>query len=105
MKSSWVYDKELGKLVPKDEFYQNKQGIGFMVIPDLPSFVSPIDNKVYSGRAGMREHCKIHDVVPTSELKGLPPKPAVMERQSDRAAIRQTLINEFNRRDSNGNLR
>jgi hypothetical protein len=104
MRSSWVYDKELGKLVPKDEFYQNIQTSGIMVIPDLPSFVSPIDRKIYSGRAGMREHCKIHDVVPTSELKGLPTKPAVMEHKYD-PALKQTLINEFHRRDSNGNRR
>jgi hypothetical protein len=41
-------------------------------IPDLPDFVSPIDGKVYSGRAGMREHCRKHDVVPQAELAGLP---------------------------------
>jgi len=41
---------------------------------DLPDFVSPIDGTVVSGRAGMREHCVKHNVVPTEELKGLPPK-------------------------------
>lgn len=38
----------------------------------MPDFVSPIDGKHYSGRAGMREHNKRHDVVPNAELKGLP---------------------------------
>lgn len=41
-------------------------------VPDMPDFVSPIDGKRYSGRAGMREHNKRHDVVSNLELKGLP---------------------------------
>lgn len=45
---------------------------GVTILPDLPDFVSPIDGKTYSGRAGLREHCKRHDVVPTADLKGLP---------------------------------
>ena len=42
------------------------------IMPDLPDFVSPIDGKEYRGRAGLREHCKVHDVVPNDDLKGLP---------------------------------
>jgi hypothetical protein len=59
---------------------------------DLPDFVSPIDGKTYSGRAGLREHCKLHDVVPTADLKGLPPKQAVQPYTPDKAAIRDTII-------------
>ena len=44
------------------------------IMPDLPDFVSPIDGKRYSGRAGLREHCAKHNVVPTADLAGLPPK-------------------------------
>ncbi len=43
-----------------------------VILGDLPDFVSPIDGTVVRGRAGMREHCKRHDVVPTADLKGLP---------------------------------
>jgi hypothetical protein len=45
---------------------------GVTIMPDLPDFVSPIDQKRYSGRTGMREHCAIHNVVPVADLKGLP---------------------------------
>ena len=41
-------------------------------VPDMPDFVSPIDGRRYSGRTGMREHNKRHDVVSNLELKGLP---------------------------------
>jgi hypothetical protein len=62
-------------------------------MPDLPDFVSPIDGKVYSGRAGMRDHCARHSVVPTADLKGLPVGP--QQRQPDRTAIRQELIKQY----------
>ena len=42
---------------------------------DLPDFVSPIDGSVVHGRAGLRDHCARHNVVPTVDLEGLPPKP------------------------------
>lgn len=61
------------------------------VMGDLPDFVSPIDGSVVSGRAGLREHCKKHHVVPTADLKGLPFKQAVQEYQPDRAGIRDAI--------------
>ena len=61
----------------------------YAVMGDLPDFVSPIDGSVVSGRAGLREHCKKHDVVPTADLKGLPVgHPA---HQSDHAGIRDAI--------------
>jgi hypothetical protein len=47
-------------------------GTGPSILPDLPDFVSPIDGRSYSGRTGLREHCRRHDVVPNADLKGLP---------------------------------
>lgn len=64
---------------------------GHFIIGDMPDFVSPIDGTLVRGRAGMREHCQKHNVVPTSELKGLSPKAAVQEYVPDRAAIRDAL--------------
>jgi hypothetical protein len=43
-----------------------------VVIPDEGDFVSPIDQRVYSGRAGMREHNKRHNVINNRDLVGLP---------------------------------
>ena len=62
---------------------------------DLPDFISPIDGKLYSGRAGLRDHCARHDVVPTADLKGLPPKMANQKYEPDRAAIRESIRRQF----------
>jgi len=80
-----LYDKSLP--LPEEAF--PNRSVTF--IPDIPDFVSPIDGTVVRGRAGLREHCKRHDVVPTNELKGLPPKPSVGQYNPDRAAIREQL--------------
>lgn len=64
-------------------------GESYAIMGDLPDFISPIDGSVVRGRAGLREHCKKHDVVPTADLKGLPVgRP---QHQPDRAAIREAL--------------
>lgn len=90
-----------GKLWDKDEPIPEevKSRLGARphtgVMPDLPDFVSPIDGKTYSGRAGMRDHCARHDVVPTADLKGLPITPP--RYQPDRKAIRQELIKQYYR--------
>ena len=68
---------------------------GPTVMGDLPDFVSPIDGTVVSGRAGLREHCRKHDVVPTADLKGLPTTPPRYE--PDRAAIREEVRRQLYR--------
>jgi hypothetical protein len=71
------------------------------VMGDIPDFVSPVDGSVVSGRAGMREHCKRHHVVPTAELKGLPPKPAYYSgppSEAYRQETRQTIADVINSR-------
>lgn len=60
-----------------------------VITPDLPEFVSPIDGKVYNGRAGLREHCARHDVVPTADLAGLPTLPWQREIVRSREQIAQ----------------
>ena len=82
-----LYDKSL----PLPEGVAGPQAALPSVMPDLPEFRSPIDGKVYSGRAGLREHCRRHNVVPTADLKGLPFKQSVQQHQPDRAAIREEL--------------
>lgn len=61
------------------------------VFGDLPDFISPIDGSVVSGRAGMREHCRKHGVIPTADLAGMPVKPANQPYQPDSAGIRDAL--------------
>ena len=90
-------------LVDKDELHSDDAGaVGrhATVMGDIPDFVSPIDGTVVSGRAGLREHCRRHDVVPTAELKGLPPKPMLNTNVDPayREATRQTIANIINDR-------
>lgn len=78
-RSRWIYVD--GVAIPADDHEALAKARGHAdgaprVMPDLPDFVSPIDGKRYSGRAGLREHCAKHNVVPTADLAGLPPKPA-----------------------------
>ena len=78
---------------------------GPAILPDLPDFKSPIDGKTYSGRAGLREHCTIHNVVPTADLKGLPYLSATGDTRSpdqkraDAAHRKQLVINQVNKHD------
>lgn len=70
------------------------------ILGDVPDFVSPIDGTLVSGRAGLREHCRRHDVVPTAELAGLPPKPFVNLEISreHREQTRQVIADVINSR-------
>jgi hypothetical protein len=103
IKESWIFPADgsppyrRGEEPPRTE----RKGLP-AILPDLPDFVSPIDKKVYSGRAGLREHCKRHDVVPNLELKGLPylqgnsdmRDPQQVRR--DREARKELLIRQVN---------
>jgi len=64
--------------------------VGPTFIPDVPDFVSPIDRKVVKGRAGIRDHCARHNVVPTQELAGLPMGPQPVA--PDRKQLKQDII-------------
>ena len=74
---------------------------------DLPDFVSPIDGSVVHGRAGLRDHCARHDVVPSAELAGLPPKPmnglnpiTPQEREECRRLIAEIIDSNVDFRNS-----
>jgi hypothetical protein len=71
-RETWVYPRDGSAPVRKEDYHPAPSSDGYTILPDLPDFVSPIDGKLYSGRAGLREHCKRHDVVPNADLKGLP---------------------------------
>jgi hypothetical protein len=98
----WVYPSD-GRPPYKrgEQSFEGPAGPTF--IPDSPEFVSPIDGQRYSGRAGLREHCKIHNVVPNNELKGLPPLTMTSdtrsssERQADANSRRQHIVNNVNK--------
>lgn len=99
-RQSWIYTKEgvaLLKGSPEcDEYLARRDTKHPAVFGDEPDFVSPIDGRVYSGKAGMREHNARHDVVNNRDLKGLPvgfagraPEPSPSERREMRRAIEE----------------
>ncbi len=69
---------------------------------DLPDFVSPVDGKHYSGRAGLREHNLRNNVVPVADLKGLPYLQtnsdirSPQERKRDAENRKSLIINQVN---------
>ena len=89
-----------GKLIDKSTLvHQDAEGAP-TILGDVPDFISPIDGTVVSGRAGLREHCRRHDVVPTAELAGLPPKPFVNTNfdPAYREQTRQVIADVINSR-------
>lgn len=79
-------------------------GSAAVVRGDIPDFVSPIDGTVVSGRAGLREHCRKHDVVPTEELKGLPVKSmnqpyqvSSAEREATKRVMHEIIRDRYHR--------
>ena len=84
-RQTWVYPPGATKGILKEDWLEMQhQGELFgmngaehkthhMISGDLPDFVSPVDGKLYSGRAGLREHNLRNNVVNNSELTGLKP--------------------------------
>jgi len=89
-RSRWIY-KDDGTVVNANDGTATRRGVTIM--PDLPDFVSPIDGKWYSGRTGLREHCALHNVVPTADLAGLPPKPTHWESTPSRREVEERKMN------------
>lgn len=99
-RKSWVYTGDgrcIEKGTPEHEAYlaeQYGESSSVAFVPDEGVFLSPIDGKAYSGRAGMREHNRRHDVVNNRDLAGLPtglsgkaPPPSTRDRQKMRETI------------------
>lgn len=89
-----------GQLIPADEYTQQSETKGATILPDLPDFRSPIDGTIVRGRAGLRDHCKRHNVVPTADLAGLPTKlahndvPLSREYREETKRIMARIIDE-----------
>lgn len=104
IRESWVYPADGSPPYRKGEgpMPAQRRG-GVTILPDLPDFVSPIDGKRYSGRAGLREHCRRHDVVPNADLKGLPTLTmnsdtrSTEQKRRDAQDRKQTIIREVNK--------
>lgn len=73
------------------------------VAGDEGSFISPVDGKVYSGRAGMREHNARNDVINNRDLVGLPTLQSnsdfrtSAEKRASAEHRKQMIINQVNK--------
>lgn len=95
----WIYKAD-GTVVDASENSESARNSPTF-LPDLPDFVSPIDGTVVRGRAGMREHCKRHDVVPTADLAGLPMRrPTHQSSPEYREGTRRVIADIINSRYS-----
>jgi hypothetical protein len=102
IKETWVFPRNGGAPYLRGDEREHVSGVA--ILPDLPDFVSPVDGKRYSGRAGLREHCLRNNVVPNAELKGLPylqsnsdQRTPEQRRASDQHR-KQTIINQVQQR-------
>ena len=97
---SWIYTPDgrtIEKGTPEHDAYLGEQQGGPLVFADEGVFMSPIDGKLYSGKAGMREHNARHDVINNRDLVGLQvginptgkvaPSTSTRERQEIRRTI------------------
>jgi hypothetical protein len=94
-RKGWIYTPDgrvIEKGTPEHYEYLGCKSSSPAFIPDEGEFVSPIDKQVYSGRAGMRDHNRRHNVVNNRDLAGLPTLTTHQEYKPDRAAIRGEII-------------
>jgi hypothetical protein len=85
---------------PEHEAYLGEGRSAPKVFGDEPDFVSPIDGKVYSGKTGMREHNRRHDVINNRDLVGLPVgvSGSRVSSLTERREIRNTIIETARRK-------
>ena len=97
---TYVYIDGVAYEKGSDAYYQAKglagEGVGSAptFLPDEPDFISPLDGKLYSGRAGMRDHNARHNVVNNRDLQGLP----VLTVNSDTRSSEQKRADADNRK-------
>jgi hypothetical protein len=91
MNRTWVYARDgrvFEKGSPEWEAYLNERRSGApMIAKEEPPFISPIDGKLVSGRAQLREHNRRHDVVNWRDCKGLPQEMPKVQPEGIKAAI------------------
>ena len=60
-RKSWIQDPETGKLIPREEWYGPRQ-TSAAVHGTIEPFRSPIDDRIISDRAHLRDHNRQHGV-------------------------------------------
>ena len=100
-RQSWVYPSDGGDPYLKGTRHDEPLASAYpTILPDQPDFISPIDGLAYSGRAGMREHNRRHNVVNNRDLQGLPTLTMGSDQRSpdqkrqDAAARKELIIRQ-----------
>jgi hypothetical protein len=102
IKETWVFPHNGGEPYRKGERMPYEAPRGVTIMGDLPDFVSPVDGRAYSGRAGLREHNLRNNVVPVADLAGLPylqtnsDTRSERERKQDAQMRKSIIINQVN---------
>lgn len=60
-RESYIYDRKLGKVVPKSEYHREHTGL--TIIKDIEPYQSVIDKSVIGGRKQHRDHLRAHGCV------------------------------------------
>lgn len=62
-RGSWIFDKELEKLVPRSEYVNpSVSNDTHNILKPLDAFISPIDGRLIDDRSKLRAHNKEHGV-------------------------------------------
>ena len=65
MRKTFVYDENLGKMVPGTA---PRRGSYSPIFGDLPDFQSPVDGSIVNGRKGLRDQFARHGVTHASDF-------------------------------------
>lgn len=98
-RGTWVFDRETGKLIPKDEFYARQPARKRSNLPcpqlirDCIELRSMVDNKIYTSKAALRQSYKDKGYIEVGNEE-----PVLGPRvKPDRKAIRDSIGKALNR--------
>jgi hypothetical protein len=92
-RGSFVYDKEKGELVPKDEYYSSNVSNAPMIQADIAGYKSMVTGEWIGSRSTHRQHLKEHRLVEIgNEVKSHTTKQAPrVDREQIRRDIHQSI--------------
>jgi hypothetical protein len=94
-RGSFVYDKEKGELVPKEEYYSVSVSNAPMIQADIAGYKSMVTGEWIGSRSTHRQHLKEHRLIEVgNEIKAHTTKQAP---RVDRERLRRDIAESLNR--------
>jgi len=92
-RGSFVYDKEKGELVPKEEYYSSTVSNAPMIQADIAGYQSQVTGEWIGSRSTHRQHLKEHRLIEVgNEIKAHTTKQAPrVDREQIRRDIHQSI--------------